>query len=99
MTETYTSGLWSVKPGEEDAFVAEWESFVTWASTMDGSGTFRLVRNLERPSQYMSFAPWSSFEAQQTWKALPEFRERIGRVRAYCEDFEPLVYELVTTVA
>lgn len=23
MTETYTSGIWTVKPGEEDAFVAE----------------------------------------------------------------------------
>jgi hypothetical protein len=57
MTETYTSGAWIVKPGEEEAFVQEWTSFVTWASSMPGSGTFRLVCDLDDPSHYMSFAP------------------------------------------
>lgn len=28
-----------------------------------------------------------------------EFQERIGRVRAHCDDFQPLVYELVTEVS
>jgi len=96
--ETYTSGLWQVKSGSEDAFVAEWTAFVTWASAMPGSGTFRLVRDLDTPGRYMSFAPWESFDAQRAWKELPEFRERIGRVRAHCEDFQPTTHELVTTV-
>ncbi len=99
MTETYTSGTWTVKPGEEEAFVEEWTAFVTWASSMAGSGTFRLVRDVDAPSHYMSFAPWESFEAQQAWKELPEFSERIGQVRSHCEDFRPTTYELVTTVA
>jgi heme-degrading monooxygenase HmoA len=98
MTETYTCGNWRVKPGEEDAFVQAWTEFVTWASEMPGSATFRLVRNLDDPGQYMSFAPWESFEAQNAWKTLPEFRERIGRVRSHCEDFQPSTLELVTSV-
>jgi heme-degrading monooxygenase HmoA len=98
VAETYTSGVWLVKPGEEDAFVAEWTAFVTWASEMPGSGTFRLVRDLDVPGRYMSFAPWESFDTQQAWKELPEFRERIGRVRAHCEEFQPSTHELVTTV-
>ena len=98
MTETYTSGIWVVKPGEDDALVEEWRSFVTWAGSMPGSGTFRLVRDTDRPSIYMSFAPWESFDAQQAWKELPEFRERIGRVRSHCEDFQPSTHELVTVV-
>ena len=98
MTETYTSGAWTVKPGEDDAFVAAWTEFVTWASEMPGSGTFRLVRDVEQPNRYQSFAPWESFEAQQAWKELPEFRERIMRVRAHCDDFQPSVLELVTQV-
>jgi len=98
MTETCTSGTWIVKPGEENAFVEEWTSFVTWAGTMPGSGTFRLVRDTDQPNNYMSFAPWESFEAQKAWKALPEFRERIGRVRSHCDDFQPSTYELVTQV-
>lgn len=96
--ETYTHGTWVVKAGEEDAFVDAWRQFVTWATTMDGSGTFRLVRDVDRPDRFMSFAPWDTFEAQNAWKRLPEFREQIGRVRAHCEDFEPSVFELVTVV-
>jgi heme-degrading monooxygenase HmoA len=99
MTETYTSGSWFVKPGEEDAFVQDWTAFVTWASSMPGSGTFRLVRDLDNPSHFMSFAPWDSFEAQTAWREQPEFPERIGRVRSHCEDFQPSTLELVTTVA
>jgi hypothetical protein len=45
MAETYTSGIWIVKPGEQAAFVQEWTDFVTWASSMPGSGPFRLVRD------------------------------------------------------
>ena len=98
MAETYTSGVWIVKPGEEDAFTQAWTEFVTWASTMPGSGTFRLVRSLEQPGTYLSFAPWESFEAQGAWKENPEFRERLMRVRSHCEDFQPSTYELVTEV-
>ena len=98
MTETFTSGIWVVKAGEEDPFVAAWRDFVTWASKLPGSGTFHLVRDVERPNHYMSFAPWESHEAQHAWKELPEFPERIGRVRAHCDDFQPSVFELVTTV-
>jgi heme-degrading monooxygenase HmoA len=98
MTETYTSGRWIVRPGEEDAFVQEWTAFVTWASEMPGSGAFRLVRDLDHSNTYMSFAPWESFEAQRAWKELPEFSERIGRVRSHCDHFEPSTHELVTAV-
>jgi heme-degrading monooxygenase HmoA len=64
-----------------------------------GSGTFRLVRDLDHPSNYMSFAPWESSEAQDAWKQLPEFPERPGRVPSHCEDFQSFTLELVTQVA
>jgi heme-degrading monooxygenase HmoA len=98
MTETYTSGAWIVKPGEDEAFVRAWTDFVTWAGGMPGSGTFRLVRDVDQPAHYMSFAPWESFDAQQAWKDQPEFRERIARVRSHCEDFQPSTSELVTRI-
>jgi heme-degrading monooxygenase HmoA len=98
MTETYTHGTWLVKSGEEDAFVKAWTEFVTWASSFAGSGTFRLVRDVERPTSYMSFAPWESFTTQKAWKDTSEFRERIMRVRIHCDDFVPSVFELVTLV-
>lgn len=98
MAETYTSGTWKVKPGEEEDFIREWTEFVEWASSMPGSGTFRLARDLDHAGTYHSFAPWESFEAQQAWKELPAFHDRIMRVRNHCEDFQPITYELVTVV-
>jgi heme-degrading monooxygenase HmoA len=98
VTETYTSGVWIVKDGEEEDFVREWADFVGWANDFAGSGTFRLVRDLDQPRRYMSFAPWDSFDAQETWKEQPEFRERLLRVRRHCEDFRPSTLELVTQV-
>lgn len=99
MAETYTSGHWIVKEGEEEAFVAAWTEFVRWAAEHEGSGTFRLVREVDDRSRYMSFAPWTSFETQQAWKELPDFPERIGRVRRHCHEFRPSTFELVTTVS
>jgi heme-degrading monooxygenase HmoA len=99
MAETYTSGTWLVKDGEDEAFVQAWTAFVEWAGEMPGSGVFRLVRDLDQPRRYMSFAPWESFDTQQAWKSLPEFPERIGRVRQHCENFEPFTLELVTAVS
>jgi len=98
MAETYTSGTWQVKEGEEDEFVAAWRDFVAWGSTFPGSGTFRLVRDADDSATFMSFAPWESFEAQAAWKENPEFPERIGRVRRHTDAFAPFVFELVTTV-
>jgi heme-degrading monooxygenase HmoA len=98
VTETYTSGVWIVKDGEQEDFVREWTEFVRWGSGFAGSGTFRLVRDLDNPTTYQSFAPWESFDAQRTWKEQPEFRERIMRVRRHCEDFQPSTHELVTPV-
>jgi heme-degrading monooxygenase HmoA len=66
---------------------------------MQGSGTFRLVHDTEDPRRYMSFAPWDSLDAQQAWRDLPEFGERIGRVRSHCKDSQSSTYELVPEVA
>jgi heme-degrading monooxygenase HmoA len=99
MPETYTNGIWVTKAGEEDEFVAAWRDFVSWGSTWPGSGTFRLVRDVDLPQRYMSFAPWESFEAQRAWKESDEFKERIGRVKRHTTDFTPSVQELVAQVA
>lgn len=98
MAETYTSGLWHVKQGHQDAFVAAWTDFVTWAGEQPGSGTFRLAQDVEDRSRYLSFAPWESFEAQRDWKQTAEFSTRMRRVQEHVEGFEPATYELVVEV-
>jgi heme-degrading monooxygenase HmoA len=98
MPETYTSGVWLVREGEEDDFVAAWREFAAWAREAPGSGTLRLIRDVEQRSRFLSFAPWESFEAQQAWKDSGEFRERMMRVQRHVAEFTPSVYELVEQV-
>ena len=99
MTETYSSGVWTVKSGEEDAFVEDWKAFVTWAAELPGSGTFRLVRDVDQPNRFLSFGNWDGSDSQNAWTHHPEFAERLGRVRAHCDDFAPSSYELTAEVS
>ena len=98
MSEVYSSGSWVAKDGEEEAFVEAWTEFAGWLSTMPGAGTARLIRDLEDPRRFMSFAPWESLEAMRAWKTNPEFRERMGAVQAHVEEFTPTELELAAEV-
>ena len=40
MAETYTNGVWIVKVGEEDAFVAAWTEFASWDTRGPAPGRF-----------------------------------------------------------
>jgi heme-degrading monooxygenase HmoA len=99
MAETFTSGLWTVKPGEGTDFVEAWKQFVGWAAELPGSGAFRLVQDRDQPDRYTSFGEWESREAQEAWTQHPEFPERLGRVRSHCSEFESTISELVATVS
>ena len=87
-----------MKEGSEEAFVEAWKDFVRWASGQPGSGVFRLVRDLDNPRRFLSFAPWESFEAQDAWKHTDEFTAQLGRVREHVEEFESRTYELAAKV-
>jgi heme-degrading monooxygenase HmoA len=96
--ETYTAGVWTAKEGEETEFIDAWRDFAAWASDMPGVGTMRLTRNVSDPRHFFSFAPWESIEAIQAWKSSPEFRQRIGQVKARTDEFMPWELELELAV-
>lgn len=98
MAETYTMGFWTAKAGEEDAFVAAWTEFAGWIKDQPGVGTMRLVRDLSDTAKFVSFADWEGIEEIHRWKAMPEFRERIGRVRQHTDAFAPAEAELTVRV-
>ena len=98
MSEVYSSGSWTDKEGEEEAFVKAWTEFAGWLKTMEGAGTARLTRDITEPRQFHSFAPWKSLEAMHAWKQNPEFSDRMGRVQAHVAAFEPAELELVAEV-
>jgi heme-degrading monooxygenase HmoA len=98
MTETYSSGAWTAKEGEDEAFVEAWTEFARWLTTMPGAGTARLTRHVGQPHRYLSFAPWESADALEAWRSNPEFSQRIAAVREHVSDFTPSEYELVVQV-
>jgi heme-degrading monooxygenase HmoA len=98
MSVTYSSGAWTVKEGEGEAFVEAWTEFARWLNTMPGAGTARLTRDLGEPGHFLSFAPWESAEAMQAWKSAPEFRERMAALQEHVTEFTPSEFELVAEV-
>ncbi|MFL5912434.1 MAG: putative quinol monooxygenase [Gaiellaceae bacterium] len=98
MAEIYTTGNWTPKPGEEQAFVEAWTKFADWAHSMPGAGTLRLARDSEDATKFVSFGRWESADAAHTWKASPEFPERMGRVQQHVAEFRPAELEIVAEV-
>jgi heme-degrading monooxygenase HmoA len=97
MTTVYTSGTWQPNPGSEEAFVEAWEEFATWASSMPGARSLRLVRDLTSPERFQSIGDWQNIDQVRAWKSSPEFRERIAHVLQHVSDFKPTELELVAT--
>ena len=99
MAESYTMGFWTAKAGEEDAFVAAWTGFAEWMKEHPGVRTMRLVRDLNEPAKFISFADWDGIEPIHAWKATPEFRERIGRVKQHTDEFTAAEAELAVGIS
>ncbi len=99
MTETYTMGFWTARPGEQDAFVAAWTGFAEWMKDQPGVHTMRLVRDLQEPARFVSFADWDGIESIHAWKATPEFKERIGRVKQHTDEFTAVEGELAVSIS
>ncbi len=98
MSTAYSSGVWKVKDGEGDAFVEAWTKFAGWLGTQQGSGTARLVRDLEDPSRFLSFAPWDSVDEMHAWKSDPAFAENMGALQDHVAEFTPSELELIAEV-
>jgi heme-degrading monooxygenase HmoA len=94
MTQLYTSGTWTVLAGREEEFVTAWSDLAEWTSTaIPGSSWATLLQDREKPNVFLSFGPWETAEAIAAWRASSGFQERVGRIRALLEDFEPGVFD------
>jgi heme-degrading monooxygenase HmoA len=90
MSDLYTCGTWTVKPGREDDFVTAWEEFAQWTSqNMAAAGWATLLQDEENPTRFLTVGPWESADAVAAWRASPGFQERIGRIRELLDGFEP----------
>ena len=96
--ETYSSGMWTVRAGEEEAFVEDWRAFAEWSSKQPGAGTLRLTRDVKNRSRFLSFTPWESIERLHAWQNMPEFAERFERVTRHTTEFIASEYDVVVAV-
>ncbi len=68
MARVWTHGVWTVKPGKEDEFVARWREFLPIVDRLGGRGA-TLLRDRERPNQFRSFGSWPDLEAVEQLRA------------------------------
>jgi heme-degrading monooxygenase HmoA len=97
MAVPYTLGVWQVKPGRADEFVAAWTEFAEWTSAkVEGAGRGQLLRDTVDEHRFVSFGPWESHEAIAKWRADPGWQERVARMRELLDGLEASTLELVS---
>lgn len=95
----WASGNWRVTDGKAEEFIARWTEFLTWTKAAnDGFETARLIRDLQDPQHFVSFASWRDPESMAAWKNRPEFVEHFGSCRALCTDMQGGGYQLARAV-
>jgi len=95
MGQPYTHTTWVVKPGEEEEFIRRWQEWASWTALQGLTGSAKLLRDVDRPSRFLSFGPWESVEHARRWRSLEGFQERIGRLQEVVESFDPCTLEQV----
>ena len=94
----YTLGVWTVRPGAEDDFVAAWRAMATHTATDFPSATAMLLRDRDQPNLFISYGPWQSLAEIESWRGSATFRDGVTRIRASLETFEPHTMDPVVTV-
>ena len=90
LKETYTLGIWTVKPGKEKEFISEWTSFANWTcENISGSGKAYLLRDEKNSLRFISFGPWDNESSIQKWRDSNEFKNFVTKVKDLCDDFQP----------
>ena len=96
----FSSGIWNTKEGQEDEFVRLWQASVdAFAPDLPGV-VFRLLRDVESPSRFVSFAgPWRSVEQVNGVRNSAAFKESMAAAGEVLEGFEVSTYEVVVEVS
>lgn len=96
MGRPYTSGIWTVKPGREEDFVARWRELAEWASVeFPGAGRPTLLRDMDQSHRFISFGTWQDLEQIEAFRRHAEFARHVARIQEALDDFTPVTYEAV----
>src|SRR5215203_858279 len=79
MGRPYTSGIWTVKPGREEDFVARWRELAEWASVeFPGAGRPTLLRDMDQSHRFVSFGAWQNLEQIEAFRRHAEFARPVA---------------------
>lgn len=83
----FSAGDWTVKEGHDDrAFVEAWLASVDMDPPIEGLKVRpRLLKDLDRPGHYLSFAEWESREAIDAFRSRSDFPGVIGRIKEHAD--------------
>ncbi len=96
--ETYTLGIWTIKPGKENEFISEWTTFADWTSkNISGTGRAYLLRDEKDPLRFISFGPWDNENTIRKWRESTGFKNFLIIVKELCDDFQPNTLKVVST--
>lgn len=85
----YTSGRFSVKPGEEEAFISAVEAVSDW--TMVNFPSVReitLLRDSSRKGSFFTLFHWEDEDSIEAWRADPEFGAHMTQISEHCDAVE-----------
>lgn len=86
MASLYTHGIWRVRPGKEDEFIAAWQDLAAWAlGEIEGARGAMLLADRDEPSHFYTLGPWDDLAAIQRFREHAGFNERMARIREVLE--------------
>ena len=98
MRQPYTLGIWNVKPGNEQAFIALWKSLAVWTEEhFSGGGGASLLQDASDRQLFISFGTWKDADTINAWRATAEFLSFAATARMLCEKMEPHSMHLVAS--
>jgi len=87
--QPYTCGIWTVRDGSEEEFVARWTALVETAGASGGGESFLLIQDREDPHRFISFGAWDEWTSADGWRSGDAFKQAMGACRELCDDFRP----------
>lgn len=96
MPSVWTHGTWTVKPGQEDAFVEAWLTLARTGISELGAEPPTLLRDRERPNVFISFGPFADDEEVERFRSSEAFRTAMATMRELLDTFEPRTLDEVS---
>lgn len=86
--QTFTSGDWLVKEGNEEPFLDRWAELADWCvANYPGSRGLYLIKDRQKPGHYVSFGAWTDFNTVSASRSRPKFLELFRACQSLCERF------------